>query len=63
MPLFFIKVTIFIMIVSGTHENQIYVQQSVRLREEVQGTLRTASNKDSSMSMPRVRWHPYIATG
>ena len=47
----------------GAHEQQMYVQPSVRLREEVHGSMEAAAAHDSAVGMPRVRWRPYIATG
>ena len=47
----------------GTYENQFYVQQSLRLREEVHDRLVAATANNAVAKMPRIRWHPYIATG
>jgi len=59
----------------GTYNEQLYVQPSVHLVAELEeansrtakqigtGTAGADASTTTAVSMPRVRWKPYIATG
>ncbi len=52
---------------SGMHQNQMYVQPSHALAEEVANTVEKLSSPANAaynaLAMPRIRWNPYIASG
>ena len=57
--------SITIIIFLGVYDNQVYVQPSNSLQQQVHdATTRAVITGDPSvMCMPHVRWKPYLATG
>jgi hypothetical protein len=53
------------MLYLGFHQSQMYVQPSMCLTDEIAGAIEkmTKSPGAEILTMPKVRWKPYIATG
>ena len=58
--------TCLLIIVSGVHQNQMYVQPSKQLSDDVANTVQGMNSPGNraynALDMPRVRWNPYLAT-